>query len=54
MSKRAVKGIITGGILGTTIVMYILGKILQGRKTTKNKRRIMNRAAAVMKGLNIF
>ncbi|HZX21760.1 MAG TPA: hypothetical protein VFF25_05160 [Clostridia bacterium] len=55
MNRRAVKGIITGGALGTTIAMYALGKkIHRSRMMKRNKRRILNRVATVMKGLNIF
>ncbi len=54
MSRRIVKGIVTGGILGTTVAMYALGKKIHRRKIMKNKRRVLNRVATVMKGLNIF
>ncbi|HZK57303.1 MAG TPA: hypothetical protein VFD17_03240 [Clostridia bacterium] len=54
MSRKAVKGIITGGVLGATIVTYVLGKKFHKRKAAKNKRRVLNRIAAVMKGFNIF
>ena len=54
MSRRVIKGIITGGVLGTTIAVYALGKKIQEKKTTKNKKRILNRVAAVMRGFNIF
>ncbi|MFW5649082.1 MAG: hypothetical protein ACOCG5_08345 [Candidatus Alkaliphilus sp. MAG34] len=54
MSKKAVKGIVTGGILGATIVTYILGRKFQKRKAMKNKRKVLNRIVAVMKGFNIF
>lgn len=54
MNRKAVKGIITGGVLGITIATYALGKKLQKRKIMKNKRRILSRVATVMKGFNIF
>lgn len=54
MSRRAMKGIITGGVLGMTVAMYAMGKKLQERKIMKNKKRILNRATAFVKGLNMF
>jgi sulfite exporter TauE/SafE len=53
MNRRVVKGIITGGALGTTIAMFALGKKIHRRRTMR-KKRILNRVATVMKGLNIF
>ncbi len=54
MNRRVTKGIITGGVLGITVAMYALGKKFHKRKTMKNKKRILNRALAVVKGFNIF
>lgn len=54
MNRRTVKGIVTGGIVGLTVVMYAVGKKFHGRKMMKNKRRALNRVAAVLKGFNVF
>ncbi len=54
MSRKVTKGVITGGILGATVVMYIMGKKLQERKEMKSKKRFIDRAATAMKGLSMF